>query len=143
MVMSTLLEFGFGVAASITAAEALAFAPHVAAKCIRVAVGRLPRRYRDRFNEEWSADMLAQPSNLSKLIFSLGLLFAAQRIYYTERNRIMTARAEVRKRSARQALALANYLVLVDAQRYLREVNAEWVRINARLNKFLGTDDET
>lgn len=84
------------IGALITAfviAELKARVPSATKRLVTKAVAHLPRKLRDRYHEEWLADLNAQPTPASRWLFALGLNFAARRILYAERRRVATARA--------------------------------------------------
>lgn len=86
--------------ATLIGNELCARAPAAADKLLERAIAKLPRRYRERFREEWAADLLAQPTLASRLTFAFGFNIAARKILFVERHRVAIARAESRRRFA-------------------------------------------
>ena len=66
-----------GVVASLLAAEALAWTPRLIKFLIHVASSFLPEDLRERYHEEWSAEAKHRPGQMSRLVYSIGLLPAS------------------------------------------------------------------
>jgi hypothetical protein len=64
----------------ILAADIEAWSPSIVCGLIKLAIGRLPKRYRDRYEEEWQSHVNELPGTFAKLITAAGLLPAAYRI---------------------------------------------------------------
>lgn len=64
----------------ILAADIEAWSPSVVRGLIKLAIGRLPERYRHRYEEEWQSHVDEVPGTFAKLITAAGLLPAAYRI---------------------------------------------------------------
>ncbi|MFP5275610.1 MAG: sugar transferase [Acidobacteriota bacterium] len=47
------------------------------AKLRRIAVGKLPTEFRDRYDEEWESGLVEVPGEIFKLLYSTGLIWAA------------------------------------------------------------------
>lgn len=78
-----------------------------AQRLVNRAVRCLPAELRQRYNEEWSADLVEQPSPLSQLLFSTGLIVAARRINFSERRRTALPTLTFRNRVWKRLLDLA------------------------------------
>lgn len=73
-----------GVVVVVLAAEILAWLPRLTECILRCAVRRLPEGLRDRYEEEWRADINDRPGMLSNFISACGLLVAGSRLRRTE-----------------------------------------------------------
>ena len=62
---------------AVFAREFEAWLPWATEQTLRLAVRCLPPELRDRYDEEWRADVEAVPGTLSKLCWALGLIRAA------------------------------------------------------------------
>ena len=85
--MSWLSEVGAGVAGALIVAlvlsEGKGWAPRFTQRFLDKAISRLPAQYQDRLSEEWSAALYDLPTILSRLLFVVGLRWAAERIRWT------------------------------------------------------------
>jgi hypothetical protein len=79
---ATLITIILGVIGSIIAAEFLGWCPWLAERLVNLAVLRLGDTHRDRYRDEWSADMdvLRTRGNVSLLIWAIGLYLVAGRV---------------------------------------------------------------
>ena len=76
-------DFLLGILASILASEIVGFCPEISRWLVRRAVGLLPKESRERYAEEWNAeiDVLEQSGrNVSTLLWALRVLAGAPRI---------------------------------------------------------------
>jgi hypothetical protein len=64
----------------ILAADIEAWSPSIVRGLVKLAIGRLPKGYRDRYEEEWQSHVNEVPGTFAKLIMAAGLLPAAYRI---------------------------------------------------------------
>lgn len=69
-----------GVAVVLLATEVQAWLPWLTERILRHAVRRLPESLRDRYDEEWRADINDRPGMLSKFVSACGLLVAGNKL---------------------------------------------------------------
>jgi hypothetical protein len=86
------LTVGGTLLAGLIAVEATGWCPRVTKYLLNCAVRRLPRRLRARYEEEWASHEAELPTMVSKLLFAVGVRFAAGRILKNERRRTRFAR---------------------------------------------------
>jgi hypothetical protein len=70
----------------IAADEAKAWLPVFSQRVLDVALLRLPSEQRERFREEWTADLLDYPGAVSRVIRALGICCAAWKISLASSN---------------------------------------------------------
>ncbi len=78
--MDVIIAIFVGVVATVLCSEVKAWLPWITEKIFSLAVCRLPPEIRDRYDEEWRADLDTIPGELSKLCCSLDLIRAAHQI---------------------------------------------------------------
>ena len=78
--MDVVIAIFVSVIAAVLCREFAAWLPRITEKILSLAVCRLPPEIRDRYDEEWRADLDTIPGELSKLCCSLDLIRAASRI---------------------------------------------------------------
>lgn len=131
--MSILGSVALSLCATFIGTEILGRAPVVAAWLLQKAIVRLPRKHRERYHEEWTADLQAQPTALSKLVFAFGLAIAARRILGLERRRIRTTRYKTNR-----FVTLWLLLTISEAESLVRyqqnEVRSRWGIVAAGLH---------
>lgn len=74
MAIVTILEAFIG---KVICKEIEAWLMHASPYLLRSAVSKLPAEEQERYEKEWTADLEDFPSDLSKLVYALGLLKAA------------------------------------------------------------------
>jgi hypothetical protein len=83
-VLSTLfgsvVAFVAGFFCHVVAHDFCEFAPMISKKLVEAAASRLPKSIRDRYLEEWRADLLDQPGAIAKLGWSIGCFRSAYRM---------------------------------------------------------------
>ena len=68
-----------GILVPVLVGECVDWLPWAGARLIRLAVKRLPVKYRARYEEEWQAEFKALPGGkLTKLLFGLGIYARAR-----------------------------------------------------------------
>lgn len=70
--------------------EAQNWAPKLILRFLSTAVRRLPETRRTRLGEEWHASLLELPTPLSQIMFTVGIVIAAERIRARERGKAGT-----------------------------------------------------
>ena len=70
----------------LLAADMEAWSPSIVRGLIKLAIGRLPEAYRDRYEEEWQSHVNEVPGTFAKLITAASLLPAACRITVSKRS---------------------------------------------------------
>ena len=73
------------VIARVGADEVKAWLPVVSRSLLHLALLRLPSEQRERFSEEWTADLLDYPGEISRAIRALGMCCAAVKIRFVLR----------------------------------------------------------
>jgi hypothetical protein len=73
--MEYVIAIFFGIVGSLLAAEFYSCAPVLARRIIDRAAQRLPEGERERYAEEWLADLEAFPGNLWKLKYAVGCFY--------------------------------------------------------------------
>jgi hypothetical protein len=79
-VVGWLLAFGAGFLGHVVAHDFCEVTPMISRKIIEAAASRLPASIRERYREEWRADLQAQSGALAKLAWSLGCLRSTRRL---------------------------------------------------------------
>jgi hypothetical protein len=114
-----------GLLAKLFLGEVQDWLPTVARYVVRRAASRVPEQYRQRYLEEWYADLNAFPGRLSKLIRALGCLLGTQNL-----------RKELSARSVRERSTLPS----------IQSTDEEWQVIDSvtlqKLAKELELPDE-
>jgi hypothetical protein len=75
--LGALINLVLGVIGSLLAAEVWAHLPKLAELVARLAVKLLPRTKRQRFEEEWLAELGQFPGRIDRMIWASGLFIAA------------------------------------------------------------------
>jgi len=78
--MAILTTVVVGITAKIVADEAKAWLPSLSQRLLKFAVSRLPEELRERYTEEWTADLLSYPGEISRCFRTLGMCWAGLRI---------------------------------------------------------------
>lgn len=78
--MGILTSLAFGVVVKLMADEAKASLPSITQLILDFAVSRLPADQREQRKEEWAADLESFPGDLARLLWALGLPWAAVKI---------------------------------------------------------------
>jgi Bacterial sugar transferase len=60
--------------------ECKAWLPRITERVLRIAVAALPADLRERFGEEWRSDLNEIPGELGRLVWALGLVWAALKV---------------------------------------------------------------
>jgi hypothetical protein len=79
-IVGWLVAFGAGFFGHVVAHDFCEVTPMISRKIIEAAASRLPASIRERYREEWRADLQAQSGALAKLAWSLGCLRSARRL---------------------------------------------------------------
>lgn len=74
------IAFFTGFFGNVVAHDFCEVAPMLSKKIVEAAAARLPQSMKDRYLEEWLADLLDRPGTLSKIKWSLGCLMCAHRM---------------------------------------------------------------
>jgi hypothetical protein len=85
LIMSLGLSILVAALSRILAADIEAWSPSIVRGLVKLAIGQLPERYRDRYEEEWQSHVNQVPGTFAKLITAAGLLPAAYRIAVSQR----------------------------------------------------------
>jgi len=72
--------FLLAVLSKLAADEIKEWLPKLSSLIVRVAALRLPPHERDRYQEEWEADLLEYPGGIVRTMRALGFIVAAQRM---------------------------------------------------------------
>jgi hypothetical protein len=79
-ILEWLVAFGAGFFGHVVAHDFCEVTPMISRKIIEAAASRLPASIRERYREEWRADLQAQSGALAKLAWSLGCFRSAWRL---------------------------------------------------------------
>lgn len=79
-ILTIVVAFIIATLSKIAADEAKAWLPAISSWLLHIALLRLPSDQRERFKEEWSADLLEFPGEVSRTIRALGMCLAACRM---------------------------------------------------------------
>jgi hypothetical protein len=80
-----LIAFATGFFGNVLAHDFCEVAPMMSKKIIEIAASRLPLSIRDRYLEEWRADLHSQPGMATKLLWSVGCLISTYRLRHEAR----------------------------------------------------------
>jgi hypothetical protein len=83
-IVDAIAAFFAGFAGHVVAHDFCEVTPMVCKKLIQAAALRLPERIRDRYLQEWEADLSDQPGALAKIKWALGCLLCAHRMRRAE-----------------------------------------------------------
>jgi hypothetical protein len=78
--MSILSTLAVGILAKIVADEAKAILQSLSHHLLKYAISRLPESNRERFREEWHADLLSYPGEILRCIRAVGMCWASLKI---------------------------------------------------------------
>src|SRR5581483_638090 len=114
--MTFLISAIVGIAVSVIAGELAGWAPRWAALIIMIAVRRLPPQYRERAQEEWTADLPTWRTGFVQVAVALSLLVLGVRSIRVQSQ--MDARPALPKLRSSQLkteerVHLVDYLVVV------------------------------
>jgi hypothetical protein len=79
-IVGWLVAFGAGFFGHVVAHDFCEVTPMISSKIIEAAASRLPAAIRDRYREEWRADLRDQHGALAKLTWSFGCFISARRM---------------------------------------------------------------
>jgi hypothetical protein len=79
-IIGWLVAFGAGFFGHVVAHDFCEITPIISRKIIKAAASRLPTSIRERYREEWVADLQAQSGAVARLAWSLGCLWSARRM---------------------------------------------------------------
>ncbi|MGD0628424.1 MAG: hypothetical protein ABR987_03685 [Terracidiphilus sp.] len=89
--MAILTTIIVGIVGKIAADEAKVWFPFFSQRLLSFAVERLPSDQRERCREEWAADLLSYPSELTRFCRALGMCWAALQMESTPVERVQNA----------------------------------------------------
>jgi lipopolysaccharide/colanic/teichoic acid biosynthesis glycosyltransferase len=98
-IVTILGAFASTIIGKIAADEAKAWLPRLSRFLVDRAIRRLPDDYRARYTEEWESDILELPGELSRVIYSAGLVKAASNIRKVSRGQSISYTESFAKRS--------------------------------------------
>lgn len=75
--MTLLTGIVAAIASKIVADEAKAWMPNLSRYLLGIAVSRLPVGLRERYQEEWAADLASYPGEIGRLVRALGFCWAS------------------------------------------------------------------
>jgi hypothetical protein len=76
-VLKTLAELSLSIASKLVADELKEWAPRFTEFLVNVALKRLPTDQRERFGEEWRADLNDTHGSITKIFYAAGFIRAA------------------------------------------------------------------
>jgi lipopolysaccharide/colanic/teichoic acid biosynthesis glycosyltransferase len=79
-IVKLITTFFASLLSRLVAEELNSWSPVIVKRLKDMAIEKLPLSQRERYEEEWSCDLLEIPGNISRIIYSLGLLKAARTI---------------------------------------------------------------
>lgn len=89
--MGIVKAFFLALAAKLAADETKAWLPLISEHLLQIAVLRLPETQRERYREEWAADLASYPGEVSRTFRAIGLLVASWRIASSAAARLTSA----------------------------------------------------
>jgi hypothetical protein len=107
IILEWMMVFATGFFGHVVAHDFCEVAPMISRKMVETAATWLPASIRDRYLEEWLADLLDQPGAVAKLIWSLGCF---RSVLYLRRQ----SRAEFYRKSAVEFVLSTGESVMID-----------------------------
>ncbi|MGD0628423.1 MAG: hypothetical protein ABR987_03680 [Terracidiphilus sp.] len=87
--MAILTTIIVGIVVTFASDQVKALLPFLSQNLLKFAVSRLPEVMRERYREEWAADLLDYPGEFVKCLRALGLCWASARISRSARKTLV------------------------------------------------------